>query len=821
MATKVGTVEIDVDVGTAKLEEGWSRANAISRREAARIQAQATAVGATIGTVLGNGISGGINLLVSQARKGIDALAGLGDMSEQFGISVQTLSALRRETTLSGASFDSLSSGIRALSVAASSNNPAFKAMGISVKDATGNLKDAETLLGEVAGKFAGYQDSAAKAALAQKLFGDQGVALIPLLDQLGRQGLDGVVEKARQAGAVLGDDAAAGAKQFTDDLHALRAAGDDFSNTLAASLLPSLHEAAQLVDDPGFQSALTKIAEAIGAIATQAVAATDELTKLYNRASGGVGVSGFNNGVNDAASLQAAQRELAQLQRLKERGGAADVLGTLVNSWDPGEILGTSSVVLRGTGARNDARQAELRAQIDSYLRNRPTFNGVTSSYVGTVSDAKAQAPMLPQKQRDPTNAIAAAANSAEDAQRRLADLTERLQSQVQGPATQAWNSYAKSVRDAAEAGAKQIEAAQKQVALGDRSVNVAQVTADAQEQVAKAVDAARAAWENYRTEADKAFDRELKDVDASISQPTKALTQIAQAQRQYERAIESLTDRKDHGTITAEQFQRGQAEYKKLLDQQVKDIQNASDQINQFELEAARNIQDSIADTFYDLYTNIDQGFDGILDSWGQLLLKMAAQAQAAQVGKALFGDYGNTGQIGGLIGGAISYFTGGSSIISSSENAAAIHAGAQQNASSIKFNSLGDTYSGLPSLSALSGRVYNSPQVFAFANGAGILGEAGDEAVVPLKRGADGKLGVRMSGAMQPSLGVSVKVTNNTPAKVTTKQGRDTNGMPSLEFIIDAVDAGLADRATAGRSRFGSALAQRTGTSMAATL
>lgn len=821
MATKVGTVEIDVDVGTAKLQEGWNRADAISRKEAARIQAQAVAVGSAIGTALGNGISAGITGLINQVKKGTDALAQLGDMSEQFGLSVQTLSALRRESTLSGASFDQLGSGIRALSVAASTNNSAFKAMGISVKDGAGNLKSTETLLDEVAKKFAGYEGSAAKAAIAQKLFGDQGVALIPLLDQIGSQGLAGVVDKTKAAGAAFGDDAAAGAKQFSDDLHKLQAAGDDFSLSLAAKLLPSLNQASKLVTDPEFQSALDGISTAIAAVVQSALDATEALTKMYNAARGGVGVGIFNNGVNNDAELKAAQEELAMLQRLKQQGGAADVLGTLANSWNPGEIAQLSSVVLRGTGARNDARQSELQSQIAAYLRSRPTFAGVTSSYVGTVSDAKEQAPMIPQKTTDHSNAIAAAAQSAEDAQRRLADLTERLQGQVAGPATQAWDAYAKAVRDAADAGAKQIEAAEKQVALGDKSVDVAQVTASAQDQVAKAVDAARAAFEQYRKDADRTFNSEMADVEASISKPTKALTEQAQALRNYQKAIDSLDLRKEHGQITATQYDTGVAEYKKQLDARVADIERASDQINQFELEAARNIQDQIGDTFYDMYTDIDDGLDGILESWGQLLLKMISQAQAAQVAKALFGDYGQSGQLGGLAGAAINYFTGGSSIISSSQNYADLQASTRQSASSISWNANGNAFAGMPGLSALSGKVYNSPQVWAFANGAGVLGEAGAEAVMPLKRGADGKLGVRMAGAAAPSVGIAVNITNNTSSRVTAKQGRDQNGMPTLEVLVDQIDAALADRVNTGRSRTGNAIAARTGTSMATTL
>jgi phage-related minor tail protein len=44
---------------------------------------------------------------------------------------------------------------------------------------------------------------------------------------------------------------------------------------------------------------------------------------------------------------------------------------------------------------------------------------------------------------------------------------------------------------------------------------------------------------------------------------------------------------------------------------------------------------------------------------------------------------------------------------------------------------------------------GGVVNSPVLFPFSGGTGLAGEAGPEAILPLARGADGKLGVRGGG------------------------------------------------------------------------
>ncbi|ELX1989857.1 phage tail tape measure protein [Escherichia coli] len=59
-------------------------------------------------------------------------------------------------------------------------------------------------------------------------------------------------------------------------------------------------------------------------------------------------------------------------------------------------------------------------------------------------------------------------------------------------------------------------------------------------------------------------------------------------------------------------------------------------------------------------------------------------------------------------------------------------------------LSFNACGGVYQSAD-LSRYSGTVVNRPTFFAFAKGAGVMGEAGPEAILPLRRGADGKLGV----------------------------------------------------------------------------
>ncbi|HEM8141508.1 TPA: phage tail tape measure protein [Providencia rettgeri] len=79
-----------------------------------------------------------------------------------------------------------------------------------------------------------------------------------------------------------------------------------------------------------------------------------------------------------------------------------------------------------------------------------------------------------------------------------------------------------------------------------------------------------------------------------------------------------------------------------------------------------------------------------------------------------------------------------------------------------SSIVPNAKGGVYDS-PGLSSYRGQIVSSPTLFAFAKGAGLMGEAGPEAIMPLTRGSDGSLGVRVLGLENVQNG-STSITSN---------------------------------------------------------
>lgn len=85
----------------------------------------------------------------------------------------------------------------------------------------------------------------------------------------------------------------------------------------------------------------------------------------------------------------------------------------------------------------------------------------------------------------------------------------------------------------------------------------------------------------------------------------------------------------------------------------------------------------------------------------------------------------------------------------------------------------------------ISAFRNGVYDSPQYFAFAKGAGVFGEAGPEAIMPLARSSDGSLGVRMingggSSGVNVNMGGITIVSGEGKEATRSSAGIDSDGI-----------------------------------------
>lgn len=105
------------------------------------------------------------------------------------------------------------------------------------------------------------------------------------------------------------------------------------------------------------------------------------------------------------------------------------------------------------------------------------------------------------------------------------------------------------------------------------------------------------------------------------------------------------------------------------------------------------------------------------------------------------------------------------------------------------------------------AFTNKIVDQPTLFPFAKGTGLMGEAGPEAIMPLKRTQGGQLGVVATGAGGD---LQVQINNYAAAKVAARQEtfKGPDGMQMRRLILDVVadDVASGGPVSAGiRSRF----------------
>ncbi|MBG6248813.1 MAG: phage tail tape measure protein [Candidatus Symbiopectobacterium sp. PLON1] len=99
----------------------------------------------------------------------------------------------------------------------------------------------------------------------------------------------------------------------------------------------------------------------------------------------------------------------------------------------------------------------------------------------------------------------------------------------------------------------------------------------------------------------------------------------------------------------------------------------------------------------------------------------------------------------------------------------------------------NAKGGVYTS-SSLSAYSGQVVDRPTLFTFAKGAGLMGEAGPEAIMPLTRNANGVLGVRAVGGVSGNTApqVSINIARDGRISQTSSAGLEQFGSEIGSFV-----------------------------------
>jgi len=295
--------------------------------------------------------------------------------------------------------------------------------------------------------------------------------------------------------------------------------------------------------------------------------------------------------------------------------------------------------------------------------------------------------------------------------------------------------------------------------------------------------------------------------------------LTRLNQVQQEFDRAADALRKSREkgvaHGGIDEGQYQQEMAALRDNLEQRLDQERQYSDSLKKVQENgwngatrfvqnygaAAANVASQIESVFGTAARGMEDAF-ATFATTGKLSFSDLAKAVIADIAR-MQARAAISGLFNFAVGALGSYFGGGSGAAATgAESSAGSTANYfQQQAGGglgLKMNAKGDVYSS-PSLSEYSNSILNKPTFFAFAKGAGVAGEAGPEAIMPLTRSADGNLGVRAIGGSNTSapapIRVSVQVNTDGSSNVSAPDDYQQFGRDLADFVDQRINKKLS--------------------------
>lgn len=228
------SLTIDLAARLTRFEGDLGKMAHMAERQAQRIDRAFAGVSRTLGALGGLISVGGF---VALGRELIGAASNLDDMAEKTGASVEELSRLEQQARISGTQIETVETALVRLSKGLHENDEeakkvtkALSALGLKAEDLR-NLDTADALR-VVADRMNQFADGSGKTALALDLFGKSAAQVLPFLKDLAND--------ARTASNVTKEQAAK-AEELEKSLRRLGNEARNLAQTFAFALVPGM----------------------------------------------------------------------------------------------------------------------------------------------------------------------------------------------------------------------------------------------------------------------------------------------------------------------------------------------------------------------------------------------------------------------------------------------------------------------------------------------------------------------------------------------------------------------------------------------------
>ena len=225
-------------------EEGLKEAGDEASSFGSKIKSGFATAGKVATAVGGLAVAAGAGM-VKFASSSASAMDEIDKSSQKMGISAQAYQEWAHAMDLSGMSIDTMKTGMKSLQKAmtgvdedGNATSEEFQKLGISLTDASGNMRSTEDVMNEAIMKLADMEEGAERTMIASKLFGRSAVEMAPLLNS-GSEAIAQMKQEAHDLGLVMSDDDVKAGAQLNDTLTNLKQSFGAIITRLGNSLMP------------------------------------------------------------------------------------------------------------------------------------------------------------------------------------------------------------------------------------------------------------------------------------------------------------------------------------------------------------------------------------------------------------------------------------------------------------------------------------------------------------------------------------------------------------------------------------------------------
>lgn len=634
----IAKLSIDLEARLTKLESGLKQATSMAEQSASKMQSAFKGVALTF-----TGLAGALSLagIKSAFDRYVEGAASMQKLAVITGTTTEKISALNSVARLSGTDVGQLESGMVRLSAALSKageegkgTEKAFSALGLDSQKLIG-MGTAEALQ-EVAKAFYTVEEGSSKTALAVSLFGKAGAELIPFLNELATSG---------DLAAKVTNEQGQAAKEYEQSLRKLDAAKSAVSKTISAELVPAasvfLKTLAELITKSNDVGGAVKSLAADGSIQSWARGGALAVANL---------IDSFQLAKKIAVEVGSAFEVVGRtIYSIGTIAGIAFGGGSLKEKADAiGAMREENRKIMEGIERRleENRKPATLfseklqsafgRSSTDRFLSGKAALNAIEHPTKRRISFVGSEEPASIGRVG---RGGGGAGKALDDGSQLLQQLRDRIQ------ATQNLTEVEKLEAAIADGKYKGATAANLEIARG---------YAQTLDNISAIKEESEAASEEMRKQ-DEARKKSLEDFqrifDATRT-PAEALNiEIARLMTLLDSGVLG------EGADGLELFGRAAQQAGKRMQELDDNMEETVNHSNSFAKSAAKNIQSAFADFLFDPF---EKGTKGMLQSFGDTIRRMIANAVAADLGKRLFGDLGGKGGLGGLVGEGLSWLT-----------------------------------------------------------------------------------------------------------------------------------------------------------------